>query len=57
MKGAIPFQMVCPQCGDVMFRARIVPRFAGHPELASYVCESCKETITRAEDEGEGRDQ
>lgn len=53
MNGAIPFQMICRQCGDLMFHARIVPPFAGHPELASPVCESCKETTTRAEDEDE----
>jgi len=36
----------CPRCGTHMALSRVVPAFAGHPELRSYACRPCSEAVT-----------
>lgn len=36
----------CPNCGHPMRLARVVPAVAGHPELRSFECTSCREVKT-----------
>jgi len=39
---------ICPSCGRPMELARITPRLGGLPELQTFVCRSCGETLTEA---------
>jgi hypothetical protein len=36
----------CPNCAKPMRLARVIPAVAGHPELCSYECLSCREVTT-----------
>jgi hypothetical protein len=36
----------CPRCGTHMALTRVIPAFAGHPELRSYMCRPCSEAVT-----------
>ena len=42
----------CPNCGQSMRLARVVPAVAGHPELRSFECGSCREVKTEVVEKG-----
>ncbi len=39
---------VCPNCGKPMLFVRSVPKIGALPELRTYNCGSCGETVTEA---------
>jgi len=43
-----PNTPICPSCGRPMELARITPRLGGLPELQTFVCRPCGETLTEA---------
>jgi transposase-like protein len=43
-----PNAPICPSCGRPMELARITPRLGGLPELQTFVCRACGETLTEA---------
>jgi transposase-like protein len=48
MNSANPNTPICPSCGRPMELARITPRLGGLPELQTFVCRACSETLTEA---------
>ena len=46
----------CPNCAKPMRLARIVPAVAGHPELRSFECRTCREVTTVPVERREGRE-
>jgi DNA-directed RNA polymerase subunit RPC12/RpoP len=41
---------VCPNCGKPMRLVRSVPKIGALPELRTYNCSSCGETVTEADE-------
>jgi transposase-like protein len=44
----------CPNCDESMKLARVTPRLAGLPELQTFECRPCGETVTQSVDEFSG---
>ena len=38
---------LCPHCRQPMRLTRIIPGLGGQPELRSFSCRQCKETVTQ----------
>jgi len=45
----------CPNCNQPMNLARVTPRFGGLPELQTFECRPCRETMTEIIEDSSGR--
>jgi hypothetical protein len=50
------FPPLCPNCGKPMRFTRLIPAIGALPELYSYYCDPCAESITEIGEPGERRD-
>lgn len=45
----------CPKCGKPMRFARSIPKIGALPELLTYDCRPCGQTLTEADEPGQVR--